>query len=271
MAGPSTVDSGSVPWSRSSNSHASTAPGTAAANGPEPGTWSRPIAANASRVAPAGAVPCPHSTRGVGSAAVATMAGRSPPGPLRCGSTTCSTKPPAAAASKAFPPSSSIRCADCEAIQCVEDTIAKLPLRVGREVKAGCPLACIRPWCQPRKPPPIRPGSGYPLSGAQGSGQPNSGGRHDAQHHAGRSAHHRLADEARHHGACRLRGGHRHGGGQPHDHLRPARPTRGPTGQRPARRSASRATSGSRPSSGTTPSTSRPTSQCPRWVRCCTR
>ena len=44
---------------------------------------------------PAGAGPCPQSTRGVGSFAVATIAGRSPPGPFRCGSTTCSTKPPA--------------------------------------------------------------------------------------------------------------------------------------------------------------------------------
>ncbi len=48
--------------------------------------------------------PCPHSTRGVGSAAVTNTAGTSPPGPHMCGSTTCSTNPPATAASNALPP-----------------------------------------------------------------------------------------------------------------------------------------------------------------------
>ena len=107
----------------------------------------------------AGAGPCPHSTRGVGSAAVATMAGRSPPGPLRCGSTTCSTKPPATAASKALPPSSSIRCADCEASQWVDDTIPNVPERVGRvvNISGGPPVApagCAGSWraCRSGRP-----------------------------------------------------------------------------------------------------------------------
>ncbi len=103
------------------------------------------MAANASGVAAAGAGPWPQSTRGVGSAAVDTIAGRSPPGPLRCGSTTCRTNPPAAAASKALPPSSSMRWAACEAIQWVEETIPKVPVRVGRVVKVG---EAIGPWFQ---------------------------------------------------------------------------------------------------------------------------
>lgn len=48
-------------------------------------------------------------------------------GPLRCGSTTCSTKPAATAASYALPPSSRTAIADCEASQCVEDTMPKVP------------------------------------------------------------------------------------------------------------------------------------------------
>ena len=218
MAGSRTVASGRDPWSRSSSSQASTAPGTAAARGPEPGTWSRPMAANASGVAAAGAGPCPHSTRGVGSAAVATRAGRSPPGPFRCGSTTCRTNPPATAASKALPPSSSIRCADCDASQWVDETIPKVPFRVGRVVNVigRGPRPAPRSWRgaeawahAPTLDAPLRgehdgTGSGYRLPVATGSDRDNRhsfpvcGGHHHAQHDAGLPAHHRRADEARH-------------------------------------------------------------------------
>ena len=63
------------------------------------------------------------------------MIGRSPPGPFRCGSTTWSTKPAAAAASKALPPASSSFIPAAEASQCVEATIPKVPceLRPSRE------------------------------------------------------------------------------------------------------------------------------------------
>src|SRR5690606_15542780 len=88
-----------------------------------------------SGVAPAGAGPCPQSTLGVGSSAVAMIAGRSPPGPFRCGSTSCSTKPPATAASKALPPCSRIAMAVCDAIQCVLETMPNVPVSVGRVVK----------------------------------------------------------------------------------------------------------------------------------------
>src|SRR5260370_38169284 len=62
------------------------------------------------------------------------MMGRSPPGPLRCGSTTCSTKPAATAASKALPPRSRIAMPVCEASQWVELTIPKVPRSSGRVV-----------------------------------------------------------------------------------------------------------------------------------------
>ncbi len=65
------------------------------------------------------------------------MIGTSPAGPLRCGSTTCRTKPAATAASYALPPSSRTAIADCEASQCVEDTIPKVPWSVGRVVNTG--------------------------------------------------------------------------------------------------------------------------------------
>ena len=103
----------SVPWSRSSSSQASTAPGTAAASGPEPGTRSRPSAAVVldGRAGRRRALPAEHASAS-GPPAVAKMAGTSPPGPLRCGSTTCRTNPAATAASKALPPRSSTAIAD---------------------------------------------------------------------------------------------------------------------------------------------------------------
>ena len=53
-----------MPWSRSSSSHASTAPGIAAASPPAPGTRSSPSARKCSMVAPAGAGPWPMRTTG---------------------------------------------------------------------------------------------------------------------------------------------------------------------------------------------------------------
>ena len=76
-------------------------PGAARCRGPRPGRARR---AGARWSPAAGATPWPHSTRGVGSPAVTNTAGTSPPGPHMCGSTTCSTNPPATAASNALPP-----------------------------------------------------------------------------------------------------------------------------------------------------------------------
>ena len=62
------------------------------------------------------------------------MTGTSPPGPLRCGSTTCSTNAVATAASKALPPFSSIAMPTAVAIQWVEATTPKVPSISGRVV-----------------------------------------------------------------------------------------------------------------------------------------
>src|SRR5947199_2078923 len=60
----------------------------------------------------------------------------SPPGPFRCGSTTWSAKPAAAAASKALPPRSSTAIPAAEASQCVDATIPNVPRSSGRVVNS---------------------------------------------------------------------------------------------------------------------------------------
>src|SRR4030095_2761352 len=62
------------------------------------------------------------------------MTGTSPPGPLRCGSTTCSVNAVATAASKALPPFSRIDMPTAVAIQCVEVTTPNVPVISGRVV-----------------------------------------------------------------------------------------------------------------------------------------
>src|SRR5438876_2083927 len=62
------------------------------------------------------------------------MAGRSPPGPFRCGSTTWSVNPAATAASNALPPCSSTAIPAADASQCVEATMPKVPRSSGRVV-----------------------------------------------------------------------------------------------------------------------------------------
>ena len=54
-----------------------------------------PSRSSRSTVASAGNGPCPQMTSGACEPARCTIAGNSPPGPLRCGSTICSTKPAA--------------------------------------------------------------------------------------------------------------------------------------------------------------------------------
>src|SRR6266511_1096440 len=58
----------------------------------------------------------------------------SPPGPLRWGSTTCSVKPAATAASKALPPRSRTAIPAALASQCVEATMPNVPRSSGRVV-----------------------------------------------------------------------------------------------------------------------------------------
>ena len=87
-------------------------------------------------VAAAGETPCAQRTSGSPRSALQKTAGRSPPGPFRCGSTTWRVKPAATAASKAFPPRSSTAIPAAEASQWVEATIPKVPRSSGLVVKA---------------------------------------------------------------------------------------------------------------------------------------
>src|SRR5437868_7665835 len=97
-------------------------------------------------VAPAGAGPWPQITSVRPRFTSCTITGTSPPGPLRCGSTTCSVNAVAAPASKALPPFSRVAIPTAVAIQCVEVTTPKVPSISGRVVKGlGLMLPAI--WC----------------------------------------------------------------------------------------------------------------------------
>src|SRR4030081_1899685 len=88
-------------------------------------------------VALAGAGPWPQitSTLPLPLRASLRITGTSPPGPLRCGSTTCKVKAVATAASNALPPFSRIALPTAGAIQWVEATTPKVPSISGRVVK----------------------------------------------------------------------------------------------------------------------------------------
>src|SRR5215475_6009014 len=62
------------------------------------------------------------------------MTGTSPPGPFKCGSTTCSVKAVATAASNALPPFSKVAMPTAVASQCVEVTTPNVPSISGRVV-----------------------------------------------------------------------------------------------------------------------------------------
>src|SRR3954470_9474217 len=85
-------------------------------------------------VAPAGAGPWPQITSVRARFTSCTMTGTSPPGPLRCDSTTCSVNAVATPASKALPPFSSVAIPTAVAIQCVEVTTPNVPSISGRVV-----------------------------------------------------------------------------------------------------------------------------------------
>src|SRR6476469_9655943 len=84
------------------------------------------------------------STVGIAVSAVAKIPTRSPPGPFKCGSTTCSTKAPATAASNAFPPRSRTACALAVASQWVDAAIPNDPVKVGRAVNGGGAVYVMR-------------------------------------------------------------------------------------------------------------------------------
>src|SRR5215468_1078568 len=98
-------------------------------------------------VAPAGAGPWPQITLGAALPASQIMMGTSPPGPHRCGSTTCSVKAVATPASKALPPRSSTPMPTAVPIQCVEATTPKVPSICGLVVNGpALMLAMGAPW-----------------------------------------------------------------------------------------------------------------------------
>src|SRR5215467_10387858 len=86
-------------------------------------------------VATAGAGPWPQITSGRPLRTSNRIAGTSPPGPLRCGSTTWSVNAVAQAASKALPPLSNTDMPTAVAIQWVEVTTPNVPSISGRVVK----------------------------------------------------------------------------------------------------------------------------------------
>src|SRR5450631_4932774 len=95
-----------------------------------------PSAAKAPGVAALGAGPCPLITNVPPRRASKPMIGTSPPGPDRCGSTTCRTSPEATAASNALPPFSSTAIPAAEASQWVEATMPNEPASSGRVVNS---------------------------------------------------------------------------------------------------------------------------------------
>src|ERR1700712_2477584 len=88
-------------------------------------------------VALAGAGPWPQITSVRPRFTSCTMTGTSPPGPLRCGSTTCSVNAVATPASNALPPFSSVAMPTAVAIQWVEVTTPNVPSISGRVVKGS--------------------------------------------------------------------------------------------------------------------------------------
>src|SRR5881409_1958409 len=95
-------------------------------------------------VARAGAGPCPQITSVRPLRTSCTITGTSPPGPLRCGSTTCKVNAVATPASNALPPFSSVAMPTAVAIQCVEVTTPKVPSISGRVVNGSGLILLIR-------------------------------------------------------------------------------------------------------------------------------
>src|SRR3979490_3349784 len=96
-------------------------------------------------VALAGAGPWPQITSVLPVRTSLMITGTSPPGPLRCGSTTCSVKAVAQAASKALPPFSSAAMPTAVAIQWGDGTTPKVPSISGRVVKGLGLMLLMRP------------------------------------------------------------------------------------------------------------------------------
>src|SRR3954467_11135150 len=101
-------------------------------------------------VALAGAGPWPQITSVRPRLTSCTITGTSPPGPLRCGSTTCSVKAVATPASNAAPPFSSVAMPTAVAIQWVEVTTPNVPPIPARVVNGSgliLPIFVRLFWC----------------------------------------------------------------------------------------------------------------------------
>src|SRR5258706_10948604 len=114
-------------------------------------------------VAPDGAGPWPQITSMRPRLVSCTMIGTSPPGPFKCGSTTCSVNPVAAPASNALPPFSKMLIPTAVAIQWVEVTTPKVPSISGLVVNGlglililliGFHLCVDAAWRAPHDPKP---------------------------------------------------------------------------------------------------------------------
>ena len=130
-----------MPNSRSSSSQPPKAPGTHAASSPVPGIELVAELVEALDRRRGGRDALPAERERLAAPADQKTAGISPPGPFRCGSTTCSTNPVAHAASNALPPRSSTAIPVCDASQCVDATIPNVPRSSGavREAIRGAP------------------------------------------------------------------------------------------------------------------------------------
>src|ERR1700694_1783560 len=117
-------------------------------------------------VAPAGAGPWPQITSVRPRLMSWTISGTSPPGPFKCGSTTCSVNAVATPASNALPPFSSVAIPTAVAIQWVDVTTPKVPSISGLVVNGSglmllmgihgyaagrAHLTTAEPGCQPAR------------------------------------------------------------------------------------------------------------------------
>src|SRR6478672_13797405 len=95
-------------------------------------------------VAPAGAGPWPQITSVRPRLVSCTMIGTSPPGPFKCGSTTCSVNAVATPASNALPPFSRVAIPIAVAIQWVDVTTPKVPSISGLVVNGSGLILLMR-------------------------------------------------------------------------------------------------------------------------------
>src|SRR6201996_4587392 len=95
-------------------------------------------------VAPAGAGPWPQITSVRPRLTSCTMIGTSPPGPFRCGSTSCRVKAGGTPGRKALPPFARIPTPTAVAIQFVEVTTPNVPSISGRVVNGSGLILLMR-------------------------------------------------------------------------------------------------------------------------------